>query len=596
MLNKLSKVLGLGVVCIYFIVVFYTSFVVSATCLQDPDTCWLLSMGREIVTTRQVPSKDPYSYTIEWNRNRGIEPESHFVPYQWMSEVTLFGVYRFCEKFLNGEDYSIGDSNIEAKTKERLGKHLPNMKEVTADFGLLDISLAGLLSLTTVILVSSFLLLPVVWISKANQDKIIVSLVFATMAINAASFHFFLRPEVFSFFFLALFLAGLNYLRHVYAAKSKHEFAELRWFLLFSFFTVLAWANFHSGFVIAFILIILLCLLELSKKLFLKDTDITLLKVLALSVPLCFLASLINPFGIGLWEYLPHLFFSKSNLLIEELKPLNWRDALGPSFFPFVSFSIFTSFYLIFSGVKCDAEKRGHFVRGLVIILASILIGFSVRRLIPFTAMVMLFEVLLVSANTNSLVNLGDKISNLVNSVDLFLGQICGRRSLVIWVTVFVSVLVSFWEASLYVPRLPQLSFGFNAPFEGLSFIEKNPPEGNLFNDPQFGDLMIWHLRPAPKVFIDTRFDVYGSKIVYDSWKIENCQENWKELLSDYQIEWIFVPTNTRLAVELESSPEWVSAFRNSTSIVLVKKEGSGGEGTSSSDSQYIEPAKSSSN
>ncbi len=59
---------------------------------------------------------------------------------------------------------------------------------------------------------------------------------------------------------------------------------------------------------------------------------------------------------------------------------------------------------------------------------------------------------------------------------------------------------------------LPQSGAAMKAPFDAIKFVGESPPVGKLFNDPQFGDVMIWKMPDPPKLFIDTRFDMYGKR------------------------------------------------------------------------------------
>lgn len=63
--------------------------------------------------------------------------------------------------------------------------------------------------------------------------------------------------------------------------------------------------------------------------------------------------------------------------------------------------------------------------------------------------------------------------------------------------------------------------------------------------------------------FVDTRFDVYGSKIVIDSWKIESGLDGWEKLLEQYKIDWIFVPTQSMLAHKLEQAEGWKQIYKD---------------------------------
>ena len=59
---------------------------VAGVALHDPDTCWLLALGREIVQTHAIPAHDPFSWTFAAQEANG----QRFILYQWLSEVVFY--------------------------------------------------------------------------------------------------------------------------------------------------------------------------------------------------------------------------------------------------------------------------------------------------------------------------------------------------------------------------------------------------------------------------------------------------------------------------------------------------------------------------
>jgi hypothetical protein len=55
--------------------------------LREPDTCFLLAMGRWICEHHSLPKGDPFSYTF------ALFPQDHgLVIYQWLTEVIFYSI------------------------------------------------------------------------------------------------------------------------------------------------------------------------------------------------------------------------------------------------------------------------------------------------------------------------------------------------------------------------------------------------------------------------------------------------------------------------------------------------------------------------
>jgi hypothetical protein len=130
--------------------------------------------------------------------------------------------------------------------------------------------------------------------------------------------------------------------------------------------------------------------------------------------------------------------------------------------------------------------------------------------------------------------------------------------------------LVSFKIAK---PELPASSNVFKAPFAAVEYIGKNQPQGKLYNDQQFGDLLVYYLPGKPKVFVDTRFDMYGSHLVEDYRLIHECEPGWQKLLAQYDIEWVFLLPDSLLAEQLKKDSAWKCLYKDDCSLILERQK-----------------------
>jgi len=73
-----------------------------------------------------------------------------------------------------------------------------------------------------------------------------------------------------------------------------------------------------------------------------------------------------------------------------------------------------------------------------------------------------------------------------------------------------------------------------------------NPLQGNMFNNDEIGDYVIYWLYPNYKVFMDGRSDMYGESILKEYLKVSAIETGWKDVLDKYDINYIFYYTELR--------------------------------------------------
>ena len=122
-------------------------------------------------------------------------------------------------------------------------------------------------------------------------------------------------------------------------------------------------------------------------------------------------------------------------------------------------------------------------------------------------------------------------------------------------------------------PELPASSIVFKTPFAAINYIEKNQPEGRLFNDQQFGDVLIYYLKGNPKVFMDTRFDMYGARLVEEYRSIHEAQPGWKEGLDKRGIDWVFLLPDSLLAEKLLKDPQWTTLYADPAALIMKREK-----------------------
>jgi hypothetical protein len=497
---------------------------INASLLRDADTWWLLGLGRWICDHHSLPATDPFSYTMVYQTGR------QYLPHQWLSAVTFYLTYH-------------------------LGAIQP------------------LLMLCVGVLFGAFVVLPL----RALMRTAPLWLAFALTGVGvfAAKFHFLARPEIFSYLLEALMLSCLftHRLKAIEQNAKQTQDKQLRKILASLDFRFIArvsvifvlWCNFHSGFIFGAIFLVAYSLssslIAVFRKSFLA-VDWTVIAVTSL-LPLL---AMINPFGLKLLIYLrEQLWFDPFGNSVGEMMPISLTN---PAFFPFfVLVLAFIGLLLLALRQSLKANQSALFLLTSVLVSAlPICVAFIHRRLILFAVPVILFECAMIMLQwrgappkpallSESNANGGERLWGLSMQVVPVLASM-------------ISVPLAFaWFGCDNRWDVHALSVVDN----GIDFVKEHAHDRRIFNDFLLGDRMIWLTPEHPLVFLDTRYDMYGSKIVDEYDVISMGQPGWQNLLDKYKVEMVCFFVKSRIADLLREEPEWRMVYSDSRTVVFER-------------------------
>jgi hypothetical protein len=583
-----------------FFFAFFMGCWVAGAGLHDPDTCWLLAMGKYVFETGSVPSMDPFSYTFSALTANGgaidfaalasgtnTASPRLFVPYQWLTELVFYLAYKV------GAGYA-------------------------------------LLTLVDCVLVTALLVGPLMFF-RSLRAPMFPALCLVILGVVAASFHFLARPEIFSYLFFLVMLGLI--VRFRLAVENNEEFDSGDLKLLFKpAILMIFWANMHTGFMSAFITLSMFCVattIEALCRARVKKSTVILPWVLFCTLVA---ASFINPFGPRLWAYVPELFFSPLNRYINELSSIKLSHLSEWTFYPFFLFALVVLVVLV--KVVRVWMRNSNFPIGWSFSVASVvgvlIAAVCCMRLIPFVVVFLLTEVAwLLKGHTRFLSDETDSGAVINSSIDMTVNAVsnssaeppaafqvppaametteseavAGAPTVNARITAMLNygswpgILLALSLFGVFMistrvvePTIPQGSGAFPAPFDAIRFLSKNLPSGRVLNDAQLGDMMIWYLiaqekpllaqdpykpepvETKPKVFIDTRFDMYGAPLVGDYYVMRNAKPGWQKLFERYNFDWVFLPAKARLVDELGKNGDWREVYREKSAVIFVRK------------------------
>jgi hypothetical protein len=109
-------------------------------------------------------------------------------------------------------------------------------------------------------------------------------------------------------------------------------------------------------------------------------------------------------------------------------------------------------------------------------------------------------------------------------------------------------------------------------PVNAVEFLKKEPIMGNMFNNDEFGDYLIFAAWPAYRVFMDGRSDMYGERYGSAYFQVAQAQRGWKEILAKYDITWVFFDTESPLTSALLEQKDWQPIYSDELATIFVKK------------------------
>lgn len=119
-----------------------------------------------------------------------------------------------------------------------------------------------------------------------------------------------------------------------------------------------------------------------------------------------------------------------------------------------------------------------------------------------------------------------------------------------------------------------RVEYGFDRkkdPVDAVQFMKKERLTGNMFNNDEFGDYIIYAAWPEYKVFFDGRSDMYGEKIGEEYLKVAGIKTGWDKVLMKYNINWIIYNANSPLSNLLLERNDWKLIYADKVANIFVK-------------------------
>lgn len=463
-----------------FVLLFVGFFHPITAITQDLGRHFLL--GEIILKTFNVPSVNLFSYTY---------PNYPFINLHWLSEVIFYLIYKF-------------------------------------------INFNGLLIFSTIIVIISFLFI----FLRTQKDKsfpIIItigSLLYLRILFERTD----IRPEIFSFLFLSIFL----YILYKYRDKFTN------WIFLLPFLELL-WVNMHIYFIVGIAVLFLFIfehLIHNPRNLFSKKT-----KVLILVFALSLFTTLLNPNGIK-GAFYPFIFQQNYGYTIEENQNI---------------------FFLWNYSHK---ETIVYFVISAILLLSSFIAIFKKMRLIDFF-LTLLFVYLSITAVRNFPLFVFGTLIIFSYNFSVILKTIPVRITKYVFYLLTIILIFQI----IQVPKIKGFGFGVDTGAKNAAdFFLKNNLKNTIFNNFDIGSYAEYRFYPKTKVFVDGRPGEYPAEFFQNVYiPMQYDEKVFEDKDRQYKFNTIFfsyldqTPWANSFLYKIVRNKNWRIIYIDDYVVILVK-------------------------
>lgn len=352
------------------------------------------------------------------------------------------------------------------------------------------------------------------------------------------------RPQMFSFLFGTITL----YILYLY----RHRNVDRLWALPI---LMVIWVNLHAGFAVGFVILFGFIGGEVMHFIFKRDEALTLqqFRRIALVTVVAIVALSFGPFGPRMILY-P---FDTAGIQVLNLFIQEWRspDFKNPQTWPFI---------VMLSGLIILAGRTNHkpYYSDLALAAGTAALALWSSRNISVFAV----------AATPLLSRLLEHWLQERNWIITPTQTVTTRMARLNMVALAVVVLAALAQIgnTLAPNNVEELHAEF-LPVGARDYLQENPPQGNMFNDYNWGGYLIFTLPDTP-VFVDGRTDLYGDEFLADYIRTILGAEEWHDVLDEYDIQVVVVQKATALTTLLHERPEtWQLMYEDDLAVIFER-------------------------
>jgi len=382
---------------------------------------------------------------------------------------------------------------------------------------------------------------------KKDSDHLLLLTGMVLLVITSSAVHFLARPHLFSLLFLVIWYFVLD----SYQYRNKNYLYVLPLLML-------VWVNLHGAFIIGFVLLGTYFTGNLvyyfwkqgdEKKPHARKSRASFIVGI-----ICLAASLINPYGFHILLF-PFDFVTNQYILahVREFQAANFQD-----------FLVYKYLFLIMLAVLMTSRLRLNLIE-LILVLGFTYMSLYSMRNIPLFAIIVAPIIIrrlddLMRMSENRVIRFLNKRS------DSFMETEKKAKGF-LWPALAVCLV-------LFVAATGGVKHSFDPEIkavDAVEFLKQEHIPGNMFNDDEIGDYIIYAAYPQYRVFFDGRNDMYGVEHMQDYLRVVRLGRDWEEVLERFNIQWIFYNADSLLSRYLLERDDWHLIYADKVAHIYVR-------------------------
>ncbi len=354
------------------------------------------------------------------------------------------------------------------------------------------------------------------------------------------------RPQMFSFVLLGALLALL--------ARDNYRRGGARLWLAIPLMAL--WANLHGGFFIGIATLALysavaaLCDLAAGAG-WRRGAGLSLLTVVAAA------ATLINPYGIGIWSTVAHALRNPyTRNVVDDWQPLWW--------------AMLAQWHAAPSGVVLYLA--------VIAMVATLAVAWAAAPRggdLPLVAVAAMMALAAFLSVRNMALAAMAVSGPLTHHLAMLRARRAGaRRPAAPWrpashLAMLAVACVMAGGGGLFSRELaPDRGY----PSAVLAFMNAHGLHGNVLNEFGWGEYLIWHAAPADKVFIDGRYDtVYPFEVIRDYLEFYFDEPDAGAVLDSYPHDFVLIGLQAPARRLMERRPDWKLLYRDNVALLYAR-------------------------
>ena len=385
------------------------------------------------------------------------------------------------------------------------------------------------------------------WLRRRSND-VFLCVIVTLIATASSSIHWLARPHAFSLLLIVVWCRCLD------RFQSRGENT-----LIYLPMMMLLWVNLHGGFVIGLVFVAIYLVgntfYALTAGGVKSQEPIRKAKALSMVLIATLVACFINPYGIEILWF--PIRVTSDRFIVDRV-----TEFLSPNFHDVLPFK-----YMLLATIGALALSRSalNLIETTLVLLLSYMALYSARHISIFAIVVA--PILLRS--------LESVLGEIPNGVLRFyrrrvenLMTIDGRVKGYLWPVASILLVLGLGATGAIEYRFSDKKF----PVAAVEFLKTEPVTGNMFNNDEFGDYLIFAAWPAYRVFMDGRSDMYGETLGNAYLRVANAQRGWKDVFDKYNITWVLFDTDSPLTAALEEQRDWQPIYSDRVATIFLKK------------------------